>query len=80
MGNQRMPNSDLFGYERRQQALKSARKVDNRHAIEISQQVCESEWQSFLNEMKVDSAEGYKIQVKDELIDKLYERILYQTQ
>ena len=78
MGNQRMPNSDLFGYERRQQALKSARKVDNRHAIEISQQVCESEWQSFLNEMKVDSAEGYKIQVKDELIDKLYERILKQ--
>lgn len=78
MGNQRMPNSELFGYERRQQALKSARKVDNRHAIEISQQVCESEWQSFLNEMKVDSAEGYKIQVKDELIDKLYERILKQ--
>lgn len=78
MGNQRMPNSDLFGYERRQQALKSAQKVDNRHAIEISQQVCESEWQSFLNEMKVDSAEGYKIQVKDELIDKLYERILKQ--
>lgn len=78
MGNQRMPNSELFGYERRQQALKSARKVDNRHAIEISQQFCESEWQSFLNEMKVDSAEGYKIQVKDELIDKLYERILKQ--
>ena len=78
MGNQRMPNSDLFGYERRQQALKSARKVDNRHAIEISQEICESEWQSFLNEMKVDSAEGYKIQVKDELIDELYDRILKQ--
>ncbi len=78
MGNQRMPNSDLFGYERRQAALKIARKADNRHAIEISQEICESEWQSFLNEFKVDSAEGYKIQVKDELIDELYDRILKQ--
>ena len=32
-----MPNSDLFGYERRQQALKSARKIDNRHAMKVSQ-------------------------------------------
>ena len=78
MGNQRMPNSDLFGYERRQQALKSARKIDNRHAMKVSQEICESEWHNFLDDLKVDSAEGYRIEVTDELIDKLYERILKQ--
>ncbi len=78
MGNQRMPNSDLFGYERRQQALKSARKIDNRHAMKVSQEICESEWHNFLDDLKFERTEGYRIQVTDELIDKLYDRILKQ--
>lgn len=73
-----MPNSDLFGYERRQQALKSARKIDNRHAMKVSQEICESEWHNFLDDLKAERTEGYRIQATDELIDKLYERILKQ--
>ena len=36
------------------------------------------EWHNFLDDLKVRRTEGYRIQVTDELIDKLYERILKQ--
>lgn len=70
-----MANSDMFGFERRSQQLKAKRKKDNEHAIKVTKEICEQEWQNFLNSLHIDNDKGYRVVVNERQIDDLYVKI-----
>lgn len=70
-----MANSDMFGYERRNQQLKAKQKEDNKLAIKTTKEICEQEWQNFIASLHLESTKGYLAVVSDEQINDLYEKI-----
>ncbi len=73
-----MANSNLFGYVRREETLKQAKKTARENAIRTAKQICENEWQHFIDSLAIDSTKGFAIDVSDKQIDDLYTKILEQ--
>ena len=71
-----MANSNLFGYVRREETLKQAKKTARENAIRTAKQICENEWQHFIDSLAIDSTKGFAIDVSDKQIDDLYTKIL----
>lgn len=73
-----MANSDLFGFPRRDERLRQARKTARENAITTAKQICENEWQHFIDSLAISSVKDFAIDVSDKQIDDLYIKILKQ--